>query len=172
MTNSKRIISTDSNQSGYRKYSLAATLMLAALLASPSGWTQAESDNAMLAFSDMQQQAMELKQSVLTYSEQQRQELIAETRATLNNFDRRIDNLQQSIDARSEDMSAAAERYADELLNNLMRQRQDLAQWFSNLRQDSNQAWDDVIYGFSSAYDDFYESWEDLEAQFGREQTI
>jgi tellurite resistance protein len=172
MTNRKRIISTDSNQSGYRKYRLAATLMLAALLASPSGWTQAERDNAMPAFADMQQQAMELKQSVLTYSEQQRQDLIAETRATLNNFDRRIDNLQQSIDARSEDMSAAAERYADELLNNLMRQRQDLAQWFSNLRRDGNQAWDDVIYGFSSAYDDFYESWEDLEAQFGHEQTI
>lgn len=172
MTNRKRIISTDSNQSSNRKYSLAATLMLAALLASPSGWTQAEKDNAMPAFSDMQQQAMELKQSVLTYSEQQRQELIAETRTTLNSFDRRIDNLQQSIDARSEDMSAAAERYADDLLNNLMRQRQDLAQWFSSLRQDTNQAWDDVIYGFSSAYDDFYESWEDLEAQFGREQTI
>ncbi|MCI5106736.1 MAG: hypothetical protein MRY76_08495 [Pseudomonadales bacterium] len=80
MTNRKRIISTDSNQSSHRKYSLAATLMLAALLASPSGWTQAEKDNAMPAFSDMQQQAMELKQSVLTYSEQQRQELIAETR--------------------------------------------------------------------------------------------
>jgi TolA-binding protein len=169
----KRIDSKRNNQlSGQRRYSLAATMMLAALLAAPVSWAQADRDDSLPAFSDVQQQAMELKQSVLTYSQQQRQDLIAETRSALNNFDRRIDNLRHSIDARSEDMSAAAERYADNMLNNLERQRQDLAQWFSSLRQDSDQAWDDVIYGFSSAYDEFYESWEDLEAQFGRDQAI
>lgn len=117
-------------------------------------------------FADVQRQAIALKQSVLTYGESQRQELIDETEAALENFDRRIDSLESTITARENDMSRAAERYAQSMLDTLGRQRSRFNDWVTALQSDSRGGWDEVMHGFSSAYDDFYNSWEDLEAQF------
>ena len=115
----------------------------------------------------VQQEAMELKQAVLTYGEDQREQLVDETEAALRDFDHRIALIEASIRDRSEDMSAAAERYAQEMMSTLSQQRNDLDRWFNTLQTDSDDAWDQVVYGFSRAYDDFYNSWQDLEAQFG-----
>lgn len=128
-----------------------------------------EQDNESLALENVKQQAMELKQSVLTATETQRQALVNETEAALDNFDARIERLETNIADNSDDMSASAEEYANEMMGTLTRQRNELGQWFNSLQTDSEAAWDEVIYGFSRAYDEFYDSWQDLEAQFGAE---
>lgn len=149
------------------KKSVLSCLCLLGLLAASTVWGQAEEPESVPDFGHIEQQAMELKQSVLTYSEEQRQALVSETQAALQSFDRRIDRLEGRIAERSDEMSAAAKRYADDMMNNLEHEREQLSKWFTTLREDSDETWDHIIYGFSNAYDNFYDSWENLEAQFG-----
>lgn len=148
---------------------ISATLTAAALM--NTALAQQQDMVELPTFAEVEQQAMELKQSVLTYSEEQRDALVSETESALTSFDRRIENLEENIAENGEEMSAAAKRYADNMMATLERQREELASWFASLKQDGNEAWDDVIYGFSSAYDEFYDSWENLEAQFGSSEA-
>lgn len=120
-------------------------------------------------FSHLEQQGLELKQSVLTYGENKRQQLVREAKAALASFDHRINELEAGISENSEQMSAAAERYAQQMVSTLERQRSKLGDWYESLRSDTDDSWDEVIFGFSRAYDEFYDSWENLEAQFGNE---
>jgi len=144
-------------------------LLVAAAMTLPVAVVGQEGESEPLDLQHVEQQAMELKQSVLTYSEDQRQALVNETKAALNNLDARIERLENNIAANSEDMSVAAEEYANEMMNTLTRQRRELGQWFETLQTDTEDAWDEVVYGFSRAYDEFHDSWLDLEAQFGAE---
>lgn len=128
---------------------------------------QSVAADAIPDFAHVQQQAMELKQSVLTFGENRRQELVEQTRSTLAKFDRRIKNLESNIESHRDEMSSAAQRYADEMMHTLSRQREDVAGWFAALKGDSEETWDHIIYEFSVAYEEFYDSWENMEAQFG-----
>lgn len=144
-------------------------LMVAAAMALPVTVVAQVGEKQSLDLEYVEQQAMELKQSVLTYSENQRQVLVNETEAALDNFDARIERLEKTLAENSEDMSVAAEEYANEMMRTLTRQRHELGQWFNSMQAESENAWDEVIFGFSRAYDDFYDSWQDMEAQFGAE---
>lgn len=151
---------------------LCFSALFTAMLALISGGAVAQDNSGntnMPDFRQVQKQAMELKQSMLTYGENQRQQLLSETESALASFDQRIDRLQATIDAREQDMSRAAQRYTDNLMNTLERQRVEFGNWLSNLRTESDTAWDQVMYGFSEAYDQFYNSWENLESEFGED---
>lgn len=146
--------------------SVLGSLVLA--LASTSVHAQSETGERDLPdFSDVQQQAMELKKSVLTYGEGQRQALITETEAALANFDQRIERLEATLAEQESEMSSAAERYASNMLETLERQRAEFNEWLATLQADSRGTWDEVMHGFSNAYDEFYNSWENLESEFG-----
>lgn len=150
--------------------SFAAAILAALVLTCSTATAQAEQSadaGAVPDFAHVQQQAMELKQSVLTFGENRRQELVAQTETTLAKFDRRIENLETNIAAHRDEMSSAAQRYADEMMHTLTRQRKDVADWFGALKGDSEETWDHIIYEFSVAYEEFYDSWENMEAQFG-----
>lgn len=144
-------------------------LVVAAAMSLPVAVAGQEGESEPLDLQHLEQQAMELKQSVLTYTEDQRETLVNETEAALENFDARIERLESNIADSSEDMSAAAKEYVNEMMTTLTRQRNKLGQWFDTLQTDSEDAWDEVVYGFSRAYDEFHNSWLDLEAQFGAE---
>lgn len=146
-----------------------ALLVIAVATILPMTVVAQEQDNETLDLEHVKQQAMELKQSVLTATETQRQALVKEAEAALANFDARIERLENNITENSEDMSASAKEYANEMMSTLTRQRDELGQWFNSLQVESEKAWDEVIYGFSRAYDEFYDSWQDLEGQFGAE---
>ena len=147
--------------------------MLAMILALTSGSVAAQNDSGnstsadMPDFEHMQKQAMELKQSVLTYGANQRQQLLNETEVALENFDQRIAELETTIAAREDELSRAAQRYANNLLETLQRQRNEFDDWITNLRTHSDTTWDVMMQGYSSAFDQFYNAWETLESEFG-----
>lgn len=144
------------------------TLVLSLLVASfPAQGQTAETSESLPDFAHVEQQAMELKQSMLTYSENKRQDLIAETQAVLEKFDQRIGSLQSSIAANEAEMSSAARRYADNMLDTLGRQRSHFNDRLKALESDSRETWDHLMYEFSTAFDEFYNYWEKLELEFG-----
>lgn len=48
----------------------------------------------------------------------------------------------------------------------LARERARLVEETAKLESDTTEAWDHLIYRFSTTYDAFYETWEDIEDQF------
>jgi len=137
---------------------------------------QAQDDNNLPGINELQQDAIGLKQMVLTATRDERDEraeLAAEAERVLDRFDRRIAALRQDILSRQEEMSTAAARYSDNLLASLREQREDVQRRLDRLGTEvgsgAANAWDHAIYNFSTAYDAFIESWEDVEANFPME---
>lgn len=156
---------------GWQRFRLRAMLVMILALTSSGVAAQNNSVNststAMPDFEHMQKQAMELKQSVLTYGANQRQQLLNETEVALENFDQRIAELETAIAAREDELSRAAQRYANNLLETLQRQRNEFGDWVTNLRTHSDTTWDVMMQGYSSAFDQFYNARETLESEFG-----
>ena len=152
-------------------YRLTIMLTVAALLLGSAETVRAQDDDASLpGINELQQEAIDLKQMVLTTTQDERDALTAEADRVLSRFDRRVAALREDIDARQEEMSAAAARYADNLLATLRDQRNDVERRLESLNSDvgngAANAWDHAVYNFSTAYDSFIESWEDVEANF------
>lgn len=127
--------------------------------------TSSSDDTPMLQ--ELEQDAMELRQSILTATEDERAVVADQANEVMQKFDRRISALSANISEQSEDMSTAAQEYSQELMVSLRAQREDVSEWMGDLRDSGSETWDHVVYQFSSAYDAFYESWEDVEANFG-----
>ena len=116
---------------------------------------------------ELEQDAMELRQAILTATEDERAAVAEQASEVMTKFDRRISTLSAEINEQSDEMSAAAQEYSEELMVSLRSQREDVANWMGDLRDSGSETWDHVVYQFSNAYDAFYESWEDVEASFG-----
>lgn len=127
--------------------------------------TNSPDDTSMLQ--ELEQDAMELRQTILTATEDERAAVAEQASEVMTKFDRRISTLSAEINAQSDEMSAAAQEYSEELMVSLRSQREDVANWMGDLRDSGSETWDHVVYQFSNAYDAFYESWEDVEASFG-----
>lgn len=119
---------------------------------------------------ELKQGAVDLKRSFLTATREERLTLAQETQQMLSRFDARIAALRQNIDQRQDDMTSAARRYSEELLDKLAEQRADVMEWLENIETSSAREWDHTVYNFNTAYDAFFESWEDVESHFGLEQ--
>ncbi|MEQ8407410.1 MAG: hypothetical protein RKH07_03950 [Gammaproteobacteria bacterium] len=127
--------------------------------------TNSPDDTSMLQ--ELEQDAMELRQAILTATEDERAAVAEQASEVMTKFDRRISTLSAEINEQSDEMSAAAQEYSEELMVSLRSQREDVANWMGDLRDSGSETWDHVVYQFSNAYDAFYESWEDVEASFG-----
>ncbi len=151
---------------------LPAWLALLLMAAPAITLAQNESANNVAAdnvpmLTELEQEAMELRQSILTATEDERAAIAEQASEVMSKFDRRIDALGDNISEQRADMSAAAKEYSDELMTSLQDQREDVSEWMGELRAGTSDTWDHVVYQFSSAYDAFYESWEDVESNFG-----
>lgn len=156
-----------------RKMRITATLLMWVAL---SGgmievlYAQDLQSASLPSMNDLRQEAVQLRQSVLTNTSDEREMLAAEARLVLDRFDKRITALRENIDDSKEGMNAPAARYADELLTALREQRgnvqQSLRRLDDSLGDNSANAWDRALYKFSSAYDSFIEIWEDVESNF------
>jgi ElaB/YqjD/DUF883 family membrane-anchored ribosome-binding protein len=120
----------------------------------------------------VEQDAMALLQSMATFSETKRAELISQTQDTLHSIDQRVATLETRIEENSDSMTAAARGYAKDMLKTLDHERERVDELFAELRNDSDQPWDYAMYNLSTAYELLYEAWEDLEAQFGDRYSL
>lgn len=123
-----------------------------------------EEEESVPALEDLRQQAMRLKQELLTATQDERTELSAEADQLLEKFDRRIAALEDQFAESREDMTETAQQYSLELMAVLTKRRDELQNWIAEFRENSEEAWDHLVYRLSSAYNSFYESWQDVEA--------
>jgi hypothetical protein len=127
--------------------------------AAPSGKTSIE---------DVKKETQDLLQTLKGYSAAQRDEAIARIKVTLDDLDQRITALEATIDANWEKMDKTARANARNRLQELHKERTEVAEWYGNLKSSSAEAWEQTKRVFSDAYKDLNEAWEKSEIEFGK----
>jgi hypothetical protein len=115
---------------------------------------------------DVKQETQDLLDALESYGANQRDMVVAKTRSALDRLDSRIDSLEARIDSSWEQMSAAARQNARRSLKTLRKQRIEAAEWYGGLKSSSSNAWVHVKNGFSDAYRELSEAWEQAEQEF------
>ncbi|MDK2849328.1 MAG: hypothetical protein PWP34_2681 [Desulfuromonadales bacterium] len=127
----------------------------------------AESTDGQTSMEEVKKETQELIQTLKSYSAEQRDEAVQETREALEKLDKRIDALEKDIDRNWDEMDASAREQARESLKALRRQRIKLAEWYGSLKTSSMEAWEHMKKGFSEAYKALYDAWQKSEKEFG-----
>jgi predicted nucleic acid-binding Zn-ribbon protein len=127
--------------------------------AAPSGKTSIE---------DVKKETQDLLQTLKGYSAAQRDEAIARIKVTLDDLDQRITALEATIDANWEKMDKTARANARNRLQELHKERTEVAEWYGSLKSSSAEAWEQTKRVFSDAYKDLNEAWEKSEIEFGK----
>jgi hypothetical protein len=108
----------------------------------------------------------ETAQAIKNYSVDQRDDALKGAKRLLDDADARIDELESDMGRNWDKMSASARVHAQETMNKLRKQRQDLSQDYGELKRSSSSAWDEVKNGFSRSYDALRESFSRAAKEF------
>jgi hypothetical protein len=119
---------------------------------------------------DVKQESKELIQTLKGYSAAQRDEAVARIKVTLDDLDQRINALETTIDANWEKMDKTARENARTRLQELRKERTEVAEWYGRLKSSSAEAWEQTKKVFSEAYKNLNEAWEKSEREFGRDK--
>ncbi len=123
----------------------------------------AETSNEKTSINEIKQASQDLIETLESYSAERRDEAIEKAKAALDKMDKRIDVLEQDVDANWGKMDKAAREKARASLKALRKQRTEVAEWYGSLKSSSADAWGRAKNGFTSAYKAFHDSWEQSE---------
>lgn len=114
----------------------------------------------------VKQEAQDLMEALKSYSADQRDEAVQQTKKTLDKLDKRIDALETDIKDNWEQMNTAARRETRENLQALREQRNQVAEWYGSMKTSSAGAWEEIKKGFSDAYGALSEAWAESVKEF------
>ena len=117
---------------------------------------------------DVKKESKELIQTLKGYSAAQRDDAIARIKVTLDDLDQRITALEATIDANWEKMDKTARENARIRLQELHKERREVAEWYGSLKSTSAEAWEQTRKVFFDAYKNLNEAWEKSEEEFGQ----
>ncbi|MDH3976710.1 MAG: hypothetical protein OEV42_20805 [Deltaproteobacteria bacterium] len=101
---------------------------------------------------ELKKETEDLLEALNTYTVNQREEAIGQTKTALDNLDKRIDALEARIDESREKMDKAAREKARASLKALRKERTKVAEWYGSLKSSTGDAWENMKKGFSNAY--------------------
>ena len=152
----------------FAKTSRCTCLLLLIAIFGLTALCSAATTSDKTSLEDVKQESKELIQTLEGYTAAQRDEAIAKINATLNHLDQRINALEATIDNNWDKMDKTAREKARASLQELRRERMEVAQWYGSLKSSSVDAWEQMKKVFSDAYISLNETWEKSEIEFGR----
>lgn len=138
-------------------------LMLIALLGAVPAAVQAEEAQQPPTMEQLKQDTANLIDKLGNYSAEQRDEAAASIKGTLDELDKRIDVLEKRLADNWDNMSEASRQKTQQSLEALRAQREKVGDWYDRLKGSSASAWDNVKGGFTRAYDNLSNTWEETE---------
>ncbi|MFO7921883.1 MAG: hypothetical protein R6U99_13960 [Nioella sp.] len=129
---------------------------VAALLAVPAA---AQDSDALTTAEEVRAEISEAMNAIGAYSEQERDEALAEARAALDRLDAEIERRDRALRENWAEMSDAARETAEARLRDLRQARNRLGERFGALESGASSAWDELKTGFSNAWGDFSDAW-------------
>ncbi len=152
----------------FKKTSQCACLLLLIAIFAITPLCLAATTSDKTSIEDVKKESKDLLQTLKGYSVAQRDEAIAKIKVTLDDLDQRINALEATIDANWEKMDKTARENARTSLQELRKERTEVAEWYGSLKSSSADAWEQTKKVFSDAYKDLNEAWEKSEIEFGR----
>lgn len=155
-------------RSNYPLIALLALLVITAfvLAACAPDDPATTSEDRQTEFAPVAQEWNEFTNELRGYSAAQRDQAAAAIRRKMNDIDRDIDQLQRQVDTSAEKASDGLQRQQRKLLAEIKEQRADLEQWADKVGDKSEDAWDDVVDGFSNAYEKLARSFAEAKQGF------
>jgi hypothetical protein len=98
---------------------------------------------------------------------EQRDEALGQAKATIDQLDEKIEDLQQALYERWDQMDQTSRNRTRHVLDTLGRERTQVAQWYGAMMQSSAQAWNDVKLGFMKSFTDLNASFQQAREEFG-----
>lgn len=121
---------------------------------------------AQTSFEDVKTEAQALVEVTGDYAYAKRDELVAKSRASLENIDASILDLETRIRDNWASMNDAAKAKAEAEMADLRQQRINVAEHLSGLRYSTSDAWTDMKGGFSASFDVLLNSWAKAKSEF------
>ena len=137
-----------------------STLLLGLSVVSSS----AVADDA--ARKDVSKKVEAAAEAIKNYTVAQKDEALKSAKATLEDLDARIVQMEDRLDKQWSQMDNAARDTARASIRNVREQRTEVADWYGQLKQSSAAAWDRVRRGFSDSYEALRTSIEKVQKQF------
>jgi hypothetical protein len=97
---------------------------------------------------------------------EQRDEALGQAKATIDQLDEKIEDLQEALYGKWDQMDQAARDRTRLLLDTLSRERNQVSQWYGAMLQSSAQAWNDVKEGFMKSFTDLNASFQKAQEQY------
>ncbi len=130
-----------------------------------------ENPTEQVTIKDVNKEVQDVIRALKTFSLDQRDKAIEESKAALDKMDQRIDVLESDMDNNWGKMSETTRKKTRATLKALRKQRTQLAEWYGGLKSSSADVWDGIKNDFSEAYQSFYNEWKKAEAEFGSGHT-
>jgi len=138
--------------------------LMPTLLTAESGGTDTVSK------AEVKKELRDAAEAIRQYAAAQRQEALKKAEELLKDLDRRIEELERNMDDQWATMSAAARSNARETLKALRQHRNEVAEWYGGLKHSSDGAWEHMKKGFSDAYADLGEAWQNAREEFAKDK--
>jgi len=127
----------------------------------------AESSTEKTSIQELKQETQDFVQMLDAYTADQKDELMRNTKIALDKLDKRIDDVEASVDESWDKMDKDARKKSRDSLKALRKQRNQLAEWYGRLKSNTENASVHMKKGFSDAYEDLIDAWEKSENEFG-----
>lgn len=102
---------------------------------------------------DMNKKVEAAAEAIKNYTVAQKDEAIKNAKATLDDLDARIKQMEDRLDKEWNHMDQTARDTARASIRRLREQRTELADWYGQLKQSSAAAWEHVKQGFVDSYE-------------------
>ncbi|MGI0120006.1 hypothetical protein [Zooshikella sp. RANM57] len=126
----------------------------------------AQEDESTTSIEEVKQESQEALHAVKNYSVEKRDQAMEKVSSALDKVDMRIHAMQEDIDKNWDQMSEATRTKTRAALNELHKQRNELAEWYGGMKNSTADAWDDMRQGFSNAFSSFQQAWEKAKSEF------
>ncbi len=140
---------------------IPGALLVAAILACAAGPAVSQQTDALTTRDEVRSEIEQAMEAIATYSEQERDEALAEARAALDRLDAEIARREQALRENWAEMSDEGRETARAQLEELRAARNRLGERFGALQSGASGAWDELTAGFSDAWGTFSEAWSD-----------
>jgi flagellar motility protein MotE (MotC chaperone) len=155
---------------GAGKIALPLPVLLVAAIMGSAGVAYADDEGEGVADSveleTVQEEWAEAVEALKGYSVNQREVAVEKAGEVLEDMDERIEVLQEKTVDEWESLSAETREARLEALRALVKQREELAEWYGGMKHSSAQAWGEVREGFIGAYGVLQDAWVDAAEEF------
>jgi chromosome segregation ATPase len=119
----------------------------------------AQDTGALTTTDDVRTEISQAMEAIAAYSEQERDQALAEARAALARLDAEIDRREETMRMNWAEMSDATRDTARARLRDLREARNRLSERYGALETGASGAWDELKTGFSAAWGAFSAAW-------------